>query len=435
MKSCRYACQSLDHELSRRDLFRTAAGVGLGGAILPGLSHFGGSAVAAEMDRQQKRMIVIDLHGGASQLETWDPKPGTDTGGPFRAIPTSVPGIHISELLPRTAQVMHHLALVRSINTKEGDHGKGAYLMSTGRRRTPAQDYPVLGAVVSKALSEQAETASSLPGHIVITPNGAGGRNADSAYLGPKYGSVALGGGKPLQYSERPQGLAEEASLTGNDFRRKLNERFLSRRRTAMTDAYTQSFEQGLELMRQRDIFDITKESARDQERYGSHDFGRHCLLARRLVEHGITYVKVSHSNYDTHCENFNFHLEQIGEFDGPFATLVGDLYDRGLLDHTLIVVLSEFGRTPRINATYGRDHWGNAWSVCLGGAGIQRGAVFGATNANGTEVTEGEVDGGDLFHTYLAALGLKSTGHFTVAGQKTPMADPAHHPIDDLLI
>jgi uncharacterized protein (DUF1501 family) len=433
MKTCRYACRSLDHDLSRRQLLQTVAKAGMGAAMLPGLGHFGAAAVAAEMERNQKRMIVIDLHGGSSQLETWDPKPGTNTGGPFRAIPTSVPGLHISELLPKTAKVMHHLALVRSINTKEGDHGKGQYLMSTGRRKTPAQDYPVLGAVVAKALGEQ--SASSLPGHIVITPNGAGGRNADSAYLGPRYGSVALGGGKPLQYSERPQNLAEEASLAGNEMRRKINERFLSRRRTAMTDAYTQSFEQGLELMRQREIFDITKESQKDLERYGSHDFGRHCLLARRLVENGITYVKVSHSNYDTHCENFNFHLEQIGEFDGPFSTLVTDLFDRGLLDHTLIVVLSEFGRTPNINATYGRDHWGKAWSICLGGAGIQRGAVFGKTNDNGTEVTEGEVDGGDLFHTYLAALGLKSTGQFTVAGQKTPMADPAHHPIDELLI
>jgi hypothetical protein len=433
MKNCRYSCNTPDHDLSRRDLFRTAAGAGLGAIALPGLSHFGGSAVAAEMTRQQKRMIVIDLVGGASQLETWDPKPGTNTGGPFRAIPTSVPGIHISELLPKTAKVMHHLALVRSINTKINDHGNGRYLMTTGRRKTPAQAYPEVGAVVAKALD--GPDGNGLPGHIVITANGGGGRNNDSAYLGPKYGSVSLGGGKPLQYSERPEGLPAEASLSANDLRRKINERFLSRRRTAMTDAYTQSFEQGLELMRQRDVFDVSLESQKDQERYGSHDFGRHCLLARRLIEKGITYVKVSHSNYDTHCENFNFHLEQIGEFDGPFATLVGDLYDRGLLDHTLIVVMSEFGRTPTINQTYGRDHWGKAWSVCVGGAGIQRGAVFGATNENGTEVSEGEVDGGDLFHTYLAALGLKSTDHFMIAGQKTPMADPAHAPIDDILI
>ena len=156
-----------------------------------------------------------------------------------------------------------------------------------------------------------------------------------------------------------------------------MNDLFATRRRTAMTDAYTASYEQALDLMHQREIFDVTQESQQDQDRYGSHDFGRHCLLARRLLERGITFAQVTHSNYDTHNENFNFHLEQLGEFDGPFATLVSDLAASGLLEHTLIVVLSEFGRTPNINQYFGRDHWGTAWSVCMGGAGLQRGAVW----------------------------------------------------------
>jgi len=431
MKPCHYSCQTLDHVVSRRRFFQTLAGAGAA-AVLPNFGLFTSPVVAAEMARTQKRMIVINLAGGLSQLESWDPKPGTPTGGPFRAIPTSVPGIHISELLPKTAKVMHHLALIRSINTKENDHGKGAYVMSTGRHKTPAQDYPVLGAVMAKALDRNG--GGALPGHIVISPKGGGGRSADSAYLGPKYGGVTLNEGKPLQFSERPAGLAEAASICANDLRRKVNDRFALRRRTAQTDAYTQSFEQGLELMRQRDVFDVTKESQKDQERYGSHDFGRHCLLARRLIEKGITYVRVTHANYDTHCENFNFHFEQVGEFDGPFATLVTDLAERGLMENTLIVVLSEFGRTPTINANYGRDHWGKAWSICLGGARIQPGAVIGATNDNGTEVKSRQVDGGHLFHTYLSALGIKSTGHFMVAGQKMPMADPAFEAIDELL-
>lgn len=432
MKPCHYSCQTLDHVVSRRRFFQTLAAGGAA-AVLPNFGLFTSPVVAAEMARSQKRMIVINLAGGLSQLESWDPKPGTLTGGPFRAIPTSVPGIHISELLPKTAKVMHHLALVRSINTKENDHGKGAYLMDTGRRKTPAQAYPVLGATMACALDAQGG-GGALPGHIVISPNGSGGRSADSAYLGPKYASVTLGGAKPPQFSERPPSLAEDASICANDLRRQVNDRFALRRRTAQTDAYTQSFEQGLELMKQRDVFDITKESQKDQERYGSDDFGRHCLLARRLVESGVTYVRVTHANYDTHCENFNFHFEQVGEFDGPFSTLVTDLAERGLLEHTLIVVLSEFGRTPTINANYGRDHWGSAWSICLGGAGIHRGAVIGETNENGTAVKSRQVDGGHLFHTYLSALGLKSTGQFTVAGQKMPMADPAFEPIDELL-
>ena len=431
MKPCDYSCGTAEHVLSRRRFFTSLAGAGAA-AVMPGFGIFTSPAMAAEMARQQKRMIVINMAGGLSQLESWDPKPGTATGGPFRAIPTSVPGLHISELLPKTAKVMHQLALIRSINTHEDDHGKGAYIMDTGRRKSPAQEYPVIGAVVAKALDRSG--ASALPGHIVVSPGGGGGRNADSAYLGPKYGSVVLGGGKPPQFSERPQGLIEDASICANDIRRKVNDRFALRRRTAQTDAYTQSYEQGLELMKQREIFDITKEDAKDQERYGSHDFGRHCLLARRLVERGITYVRVTHSNYDTHCENFNFHFEQVGEFDGPFAMLVTDLADRGLLEHTLIVVLSEFGRTPNINQLYGRDHWSKAWSICVGGAGIHAGAVIGATNDTGTEVKDRQVDGGHLFHTYLSALGVKSTGSFEAAGQTMLMADPACEPIDELL-
>ena len=126
--------------------------------------------------------------------------------------------------------------------------------------------------------------------------------------------------------------------------------------------------------MERRDVFDVTKEPARDLDRYGTHDFGRHCLLARRLLESGVTFVKVTHSNYDTHNENFDFHLEQVGEFDQSFSALLDDLAQRGRLEHTLVIVMSEFGRTPRINHLYGRDHWSAAWSVALAGAGNQAG-------------------------------------------------------------
>src|SRR5687768_14290739 len=188
MKHCSYSCQTAEHVVGRREFLHTLSRVGAG-AAMSGFGMFSAPAMAEELVRTQKRMLVINMAGGLSQLESWDPKPGTATGGPFRAIPTSVPGMHISELLPRTAKVMHHLALIRSINTHEDDHGKGDYLMSTGRRKAPAQDYPVLGAVVARALDSG---RSALPGHIVITPGG-GGRGADSAYLGPKFSSVVLG--------------------------------------------------------------------------------------------------------------------------------------------------------------------------------------------------------------------------------------------------
>ncbi|MFN8707010.1 MAG: DUF1501 domain-containing protein, partial [Planctomyces sp.] len=368
---------------------------------------------------------------GLSQLESWDPKPGTETGGPFLSIPTSVPGIHISELMPMTAQQMHHLCLVRGVNTSEDDHGKGRYMMMTGRRQTPAGDFPQLGAVVARALSDD---DNPLPGHVIITPGGGGGRGNDSAWLGPRYSSIQLGNGNPPPNTVRPESIPEDSDRMRQEFRRKVSERFLSRRRTAVTEAFTYSYEQAEKLMRQRDVFDVSREPASEIEKYGQHDLGRHCLLARRLLESGISYVQLSHSNYDTHNENFNFHIEQMGEFDRSFSTFVADLAARGMLESTLIVVMSEFGRTPNVNQYYGRDHWGKAWSVCLAGCRIPRGAAFGATNEKGTEVVDEQVDHGMLFHTYLQAVGVDSTGHFNVDGREMPIADPSSQPIEGLL-
>jgi hypothetical protein len=426
----KYACKSPEHLIARRQFLGSMAAVGAS-AVAGGLGVFSTPAIAGQLRSDQKRIVLFNMAGGLSQLESWDPKPGTATGGPFRSIATSVPGIRISELLPYTAKQMHHMCVVRGVNTSEDDHGKGAYLMQTGRRQTPAGDYPQIGSVAAKALQP---TDSSLPGHILITPGGGGGRGNDAAYLGPKYASVQLGNGKPPQNTVRPDIISKDVETARQDFRRHVNESFLNRRRTAVTEAFTYSFEQAEQLMRQREVFDVSKEPVKDAERYGQYDFGRHCLLARRLLEKGITFVQVTHSNYDTHNENFNFHIEQLGEFDRPFACLVNDLAERGMLDSTLIVVLSEFGRTPGINPHLGRDHWSKAWSVCLAGARIPRGAVYGKTNAGGTEVTDKQVDHGALFHTYLEAVGVDSTGSFVIDGRKMPIADPAASAVSELL-
>ena len=428
--SVNYACRSAEHGIARRRFLGTMAAAGAG-AMTGGLGVFTNPLVAQQLRSDQKRIVVFNMHGGLSQLESWDPKPGTNTGGPFRAIPTSVPGVHISELLPQTAQQMHHLCLVRGVNTSEDDHAKGTYLMLTGRRQSPANDYPQIGAVAAKAL---APADSPLPGHILITPGGSGGRGNESAYLGPKYSSIYLGNGNPPQNTTRPETINEASDLARQNFRRTVNERFLNRRRTAVTEAFTYSYEQAHQLMQQRDVFDVTKEPEADLDRYGKHDFGRHCLLARRLLERGITFVQLSHSNYDTHNENFNFHIEQLGEFDQSFACFVADIAARGMLDSTLVVVLSEFGRTPNVNHFYGRDHWSKAWSVCLAGCRIPRGAVYGKTNADGTAVEDGEVDHSELFHTYLQAAGVDSTGSFDIDGRAMPIADPAASAVSQLL-
>jgi uncharacterized protein (DUF1501 family) len=414
---------------SRRGFLGTLAagwGATTNGLALPGLVH---GAVAQQLQARQKKILTVFLHGGVSQLETWDPKPNTDTGGPFRAIPTSVPGIHISELMPCTARQMHHLSIVRGVNTHNGDHGRGQYEMTTGRKREPAADYPHLGAVAARMLAPE---KFPLPAHILIKAGGSSG--SGPAYLGPKFGAVELVEGKPPQYTERPASVSEAADIRRNAFRMHANDRFAAHRRTADTDAYTFSYDQAQQLLAQRDVFDVSKEPAKDRDRYGSSEFGQHCLLARRLLEHGIPFVQLNHSNYDTHFENFDFHIEQLGEFDQPFATLIADMAERGLLADTLVIVMSEFGRTPKINRGYGRDHWGTAWSIAMAGTGLQSGAVIGKTNANGTAVIDREVDHGHLFHTYLRAVGVDSQTELVIGGRTLPIADPAKTAITELL-
>lgn len=424
---CGYDCRSGAHTVSRRAVLAGA----LTGGVAAGLGSVCTTtpAVAEQLKSSQKRILNIFLHGGVSQLETWDPKPNTDTGGPFRAIATSVPGMHICELLPHTAKQMHHLAIVRSLNTKNGDHARGTVEMTTGHKQRPGEDHPHLGAVAAKALTPD---RFPLPGHILI--RGAGPGSGQAAYLGPKYASVVLNDGKAPANSSRPAARSSADDERRNQFRQQANNRFAGRRRTADTDAYTFSYDQAQQLMARNEVFDVSKESAADHERYGKHEFGQHCLLARRLLEADVPFVQINHSNYDTHFENFDYHIEQLGEFDQPFATLIADLADRGLLENTLVCVMSEFGRTPRINKTYGRDHWGDAWSVVLGGARIQPGAIIGATNANGTAVTDREVDHGHLFHTILQGVGVQSKKEFDIGGRSYPIADPAKDAITELL-
>jgi uncharacterized protein (DUF1501 family) len=192
---------------------------------------------------------------------------------------------------------------------------------------------------------------------------------------------------------------------------------------------------QAVRVVKKAEVFDLDREPTKIADKYGRHDFGRHMLLARRLLEAGVTYVKVSHSNYDTHHENFDFHIEQLAEFDRPFAALIDDLADRAMLESTLVVVMSEMGRTPRINDRYGRDHWGKCWSVALAGAGVRGGAVVGKTNATGTAVTDREVWSGHLFHTYMKAVGVDSTKNFYPNERPVPIADPKAAAIDEILV
>lgn len=412
-------CNHLDHQIARRHFLAGAAG----GAM--GLGLLGSPANAKKIKGQHKRVLQVYLQGGLSQLESWDPKPGTEYGGPFRAIPTSVPGMHISEILPYTAQRMHLLSIVRSINLKINDHRQGRLFMEKGRR---AGEYPYVGSIASKYL---APANSELPGYIHISTRGLS--DSTAAFLGAQHGQLKFEGVKPPQNLAMPKGLDETADARRIQLREQFNQSFRVGRPKSLAESFDASFQQAAKLMGRKEFFEKAPDP-KDLERYGKHDFGRNCLLARALLENDATCVKVTHHGYDSHAENFNFHLEQLGEFDKTFSMLIDDLNERGLLESTLVMVYSEFGRTPKINVRYGRDHWGTAWSIALGGCGIQPGAVIGKTNEKGTAVADREVDAGHLFHTYLQALGIDSTNDHDIAGRSIPIGDPTAQPIKELL-
>ncbi|MCA9062748.1 MAG: DUF1501 domain-containing protein [Planctomycetaceae bacterium] len=425
-----HPCGSNEHSLGRRQFlgnFLTGAGT-----FAAGMSLFSHPLGAGEVSNRGKSVVVIFLAGGISQFESWDPKTDRETGGPFKSIPTSVPGIHISELLPHTAKQMHHMALVRSLSTGLDDHGLATNIIRCGRTTRSATEYPELGAAVARGL-ERADFP--LPGHIRTMPEGVGGRSNNAAYLGPRYASVNVGAANGgIVNTQLPDGMTVAIDSRRHDWRRFVNNRHRSRVKSAEMDAYTQSYEQALRLMEQREVFDISREPAAVQAGYGTSPFSRQLLLARRLVEQEVPYIEVSHDGWDFHHNNFEFHLHYVTDIDRPFAHFVSDLSERGLLERTLVIVMTEFGRTPRINAGYGRDHYPKAWSIAMAGCGIQHGAVIGSTDAKGIEVVDRQVDHRHLFHTYLRAVGIDSSGQFDVAGRRFPIADPAYGPIEELL-
>lgn len=426
-----FACRSADH-VSRRSFLQGATAGALSLSSFAGMTH---AAATKQLASKQKQVVVFWMTGGVSQLETWDPKPGTDTGGPFQAIPTSVPGVHISELLPHTAKQMHHLSLVRSINTKINNHAKGDYFMQTGHPERPGFEFPYISSAFSSLL---APPDSPLPPNVVIQSKT--DYNVDSrlpreaSFLGAKWVPIALRGGKTPANLDLPSGLTDEADARRRLLRGKLGKRFAQGRRRQKPGVYDSSYDQATGLMQNADLFNFEKLPARELARYGKGPFARDCLMARQLLEAGVTFVKVRHTDYDSHSENFNFHLEQLGEWDKPFATFLSDIAERGMLGHTLVIVMCEFGRTPKINQRVGRDHWGTAWSVALGGCGIKPGAVVGKTNANGTKVIDREVHGGHLFHTYYKAVGLDPTVDFYDNGRPFKKAKEGSSAIEELL-
>jgi len=409
-------CRSHEHRLSRRQWLGAASGstaLGLASLLQP--------ALADEVQKNDKQVLFIWLDGGISQLESWDPKPNTQFGGPFRSIPTSVPGIHVSELLPMTAKVMHHLAVVRSLSTQDNSHSAGVARIQRGDPKNRGVTYPYFGSAVAKLLGPG---ESNLPPYIWIKPMSGGFVHQDAGFLGPKYGALALGDGKPPDNLLRPATMSEAEDLERNQLRKLADRRYAEKRRKETADAFGYVYDMAAQLQKHRSLFDPSTFSPKDVQRYGSHDLGRHMLLARRMLEAGVRFVKVNSYGWDTHGDNFNGQGNLIPQFDQPFAAMIADLEDRKMLDRVLVIAISEFGRTPRINGHLGRDHWPEAWSCVLAGAGLKRGIAVGTTNEKGTWVTSKPYDIGAMFHTWFKCLGINSkVVEYDNGGQPLPLA------------
>ena len=359
-------CGSPEHGLHRRAFLGSmAAGVTAFATDMSGLNVLTTPALANELKKQQKRVIMLWLAGGASQLETFDPKPGAATGGPFRAIQTSVPGVQISELMPKMAQRLQHTCIIRSLNTKDGDHGGGAKMMMRGRRDEANLKYPDLGAVLARELGR---ADSQVPDYVsfYFATEGRDFAPGSAGFLGARYAPMELSKSMIPENIRRLDGITDLDHKERGDLRELLSKQFSEGRLSSTVGSHNEAYQRVRGLMASEKLFDIEQEPQKIRDRYGATQFGEQALVARRLVEAGVPFVRVGRAWWDSHGQNFETHQELVPELDHVMATLIDDLKERGLLESTLIITLAEFGRTPSINASLGRDHFASAWSTTL---------------------------------------------------------------------
>jgi hypothetical protein len=429
-------CGSPAHALDRRRFLGTlAAGAAAFAADMTALDVLKEPALAGDLKKQQKHVILLWLAGGSSQLETWDPKPGAATGGPFRAIDTSVPGIRISELMPEMARRMDRTCIIRSLNTKNGDHGAGARLMMRGRNDDPSLRYPDLGAVIARELGR---LQSPVPDYVSFysATEGRDFAPGSAGFLGSRYAPIELTTGLVPENLRRPEAISDLDHQQRSDLRALLSRRF-ARGRVAggnALGAHNEAYERVRGLMASETLFDLAREPQEVRDAYGPSQFGEQALVARRLVEAGVPFVRVGRAWWDSHGQNFETHQELVPELDHVMATLLDDLERRGLLESTLVVTLAEFGRTPTINPSLGRDHFATAWSATLSGCGIRGGSVYGKTDDKGQAVVDGEVGAPELFATIYRALGIDHQKNYYVSSRPVPLTEPDTEPIEDVL-
>ena len=388
-------------EISRRSFVKSGISSFLG---LIAMQHFGSNSFAQLEDviPRAKHCIVLFMSGGASQLDTFDPKPGTQNGGPFAAIPTSATGIQVSEHLPNIAEQAHHLSVIRSMVSREGNHERARYLLHTGYAPGGAVRHPTLGSITSYYLED---ALLDLPSCVNInSPTYSGG------FLGATHDPfVVKDPMKPVEDISYPAQMDTHRFRERLKMLRAIEKDFIAKRTGRSTEAHEAIYKKADELINSPkiDAFRLDEEPIAIREAYGMNKFGQGCLMARRLVEAGVKFVEVSLDGWDTHQNNFDRTKELLDRVDPAFAMLLKDLSERDLLEETLVLWLGEFGRTPRINENDGRDHHTNGWSAVVAGGGTRGGQIVGSTNEDGSEVVSGAVGVPDLFASLCFALGI----------------------------
>lgn len=432
-------------DFDRRDFLKFSLAGALGVSFsgwMPRLAMAAGEAAA----KQGKACILLWMQGGPSQTDTFDLKPGHANGGPFKAIDTAASGVKISEHLPGLAKEFKDLAIIRSLVSTEGDHGLGTQLMMTGQQpRQQAVRYPCLGSLLSKELGRD---DTDLPNYVSLSPM----RLGDAGFLGPNYSPLTVSGASDDPNARAnltledlaPRGKDELAIKKQFDVLKFMQQGFGATYSGDSVKAHSASYAKAMRMVETqgRKAFQLDEEKAELRDAYGRNRFGQGCLLARRLVERGVAFVEVTLSatpttpaGWDTHFDNFNLVRGLSEVLDPAWATLMRDLRQRGLLESTLVVWMGEFGRTPKINGTGGRDHHPAGWSVVLGGAGIKGGQAIGKTSAGGDEVADRPVKVADFYATMCTALGVTpGKENISPEGRPIPLVDRAGEVIKELI-
>lgn len=390
------------HEVSRRGFLK----VGTGGLLSLLMAQFidprTAFAQTTAKNGKSKSCILLWMNGGPSHLDTFDPKPGTTNGGPFKAIKTRVPEIEICEHLPNLAEVTDKMAIIRGMTSKEGNHQRAQYLMHTGYVPNPTITHPSMGAWVSE---EMGNPAADIPNFVSIS-----GPSIGAGFLGVQYGPFVV-----QDPNAPPQNITYGPNVNVGRFQTRqsaldmLEAQFAAETGDIKVKGRRDVYNKAIKMMHSSRLkaFDISEEPEAVKAAYGDTNFGRGCLMARRLVESGVKFVEVVLDGWDTHNDNFGRTTKLMGTFDPAMATLIKELSDRKMFDDTLVIWMGEFGRTPRINGNEGRDHFPNAWNAVLAGGGVRGGQVWGQTNETGDKVVDKSVLVPDFFATVAKSLGM----------------------------